>query len=249
VQVDLEEQARLFRESIKKLDDMPLDEGTRQAVGKVKPALIAYVDSATTVVSLAFTDRAAADTKMGDFMRAFKSLEKEMGALSELIETQAKDTQAESDATSAAAKLTILGVLALSVGVLLVIGWLTSRSIIGPIRAVQIAETVASGDLNSRIDVRGNDETARQAAHLATDTSETATQGGAAVGQVVHTMDEISQASQKIADIIGVIDGIAFQTNILALNAAVEAARAGEQGRGFAVVAAEVRTLAQRGGG
>jgi len=229
---------------------MPLDEGTRQAVGKVKQALIAYVDSATTVVSLAFTDRAAADTKMGDFMRAFKSLEKEMGALSELIETQAKDTQAESDATSAAAKLTILGVLALSVGVLLVIGWLTSRSIIGPIRrAVQIAETVASGDLNSRIDVRGNDETARQAAHLATDTSETATQGGAAVGQVVHTMDEISQASQKIADIIGVIDGIAFQTNILALNAAVEAARAGEQGRGFAVVAAEVRTLAQRGGG
>ena len=66
------------------------------------------------------------------------------------------------------------------------------------------------------------------------------------VGQVVETMDQITAASKKIADIIGVIDGIAFQTNILALNAAVEAARAGEQGRGFAVVAAEVRTLAQR---
>ncbi len=73
-----------------------------------------------------------------------------------------------------------------------------------------------------------------------------ANQGGEVVGRVVHTMDEISHSSRKIADIIGVMDGIAFQTNILALNAAVEAARAGEQGRGFAVVAGEVRNLAQR---
>jgi methyl-accepting chemotaxis protein len=73
--------------------------------------------------------------------------------------------------------------------------------------------------------------------------------GGKAVGNVVQTMDNIASSSRKIADIIGVIDGIAFQTNILALNAAVEAARAGEQGRGFAVVAAEVRTLAQRSAG
>mgnify|MGYP000258096234 CR=1 FL=1 len=74
----------------------------------------------------------------------------------------------------------------------------------------------------------------------------TAQRGGAVVHQVVHTMDEINHSSKKINDIIGVIDGIAFQTNILALNAAVEAARAGEQGRGFAVVAGEVRNLAQR---
>ena len=94
--------------------------------------------------------------------------------------------------------------------------------------------------------VRQNADTARMASQLATGASGVATQGGEVVGQVVTTMEEISSSSRKIADIIGVIDGIAFQTNILALNAAVEAARAGEQGRGFAVVAAEVRSLAQR---
>ncbi len=87
---------------------------------------------------------------------------------------------------------------------------------------------------------------ARQANQLAATASEVATRGGEVVLQVVKTMDEISTSSKKIADIIGVIDGIAFQTNILALNAAVEAARAGEQGRGFAVVASEVRSLAVR---
>jgi methyl-accepting chemotaxis protein len=94
--------------------------------------------------------------------------------------------------------------------------------------------------------VRQNADNARQANQLAITASEVATQGGAVVGEVVTTMGAINEASRKIADIIGVIDGIAFQTNILALNAAVEAARAGEQGRGFAVVASEVRTLAQR---
>jgi methyl-accepting chemotaxis protein len=89
-------------------------------------------------------------------------------------------------------------------------------------------------------------DAAHAANQLATTASAAATQGGAVVGQVVTTMEEISASSKKIADIIGVIDGISFQTNLLALNAAVEAARAGEQGRGFAVVAGEVRTLAQR---
>ncbi len=89
-------------------------------------------------------------------------------------------------------------------------------------------------------------EAARQANQLAAGAAETAQRGGQVVSQVVSTMNEINSSSQKISDIIGVIDGIAFQTNILALNAAVEAARAGEQGRGFAVVAGEVRTLAQR---
>jgi len=94
--------------------------------------------------------------------------------------------------------------------------------------------------------VRRNAEAAVQATQLASEASGVAGQGGERVGQVVATMDEISASSRRIADIVGVIDGIAFQTNILALNAAVEAARAGEQGRGFAVVAGEVRNLAQR---
>jgi len=94
--------------------------------------------------------------------------------------------------------------------------------------------------------VKQSADSARQADQLAVTAAEVAARGGAVVSQVVATMDDINTSSRKIADIIGTIDGIAFQTNILALNAAVEAARAGEQGRGFAVVASEVRSLAQR---
>jgi methyl-accepting chemotaxis protein len=94
--------------------------------------------------------------------------------------------------------------------------------------------------------VRNSADVARQASALAASASGTAEEGGRMVGAVVSTMNDIADSSRRIADIIGTIDGIAFQTNILALNAAVEAARAGEQGRGFAVVASEVRGLAQR---
>ena len=114
-------------------------------------------------------------------------------------------------------------------------------------QASSLEQTAASmEELNTTF--HKNDESSQHVSDLAAQAAKAAEQGGVVVGKVTHTMQEIDVSSKKIAEIIGVIDSIAFQTNILALNAAVEAARAGEQGRGFAVVAAEVRALAQRSG-
>jgi methyl-accepting chemotaxis protein-1 (serine sensor receptor) len=115
-------------------------------------------------------------------------------------------------------------------------------------QAASLQQTAASMEQMSST-VKANADTAHLATQLAGSASTAALKGGEVVGQVVETMRDITDSSKKISDIIGVIDGIAFQTNILALNAAVEAARAGEQGRGFAVVASEVRSLAQRSAG
>ena len=175
------------------------------------------------------------------------------GDLARRIDAQGEDELAQiaTDFNSFASKLS---------GVLLQI-----RDASGSVRVA--AEEIASGnqDLSSRTEltasnlqqttasmeqltetVRQNADAARQANQLVAQASSVAQHGGKVVGDVVSTMEQINSASRKISDIIGVIDGIAFQTNILALNAAVEAARAGEQGRGFAVVASEVRSLASR---
>ena len=188
--------------------------------------LDAAVNVAETVADgdLSTTFAAYPDDEVGKLMRALQSMN---GALSNVVSEVQQGTSAISTSSNEIAA----GNLDLS-----------SRT---EQQASSLEETAASmEELTST--VRQNADNASQANTLALAASEVAVRGGAIVGRVVDTMSSIDASARKIVDIIGVIDGIAFQTNILALNAAVEAARAGEQGRGFAVVASEVRTLAQR---
>ena len=307
-------------QSLEKIDQLELDAPTRAALQKTRPGLEAYASQASSLVKLAYEDRISAGGQLPAFTAAFKKVEQEMGALSDLIQERAQAAEAESRAVSERMAVLVTVGTVLAGLMLLVVAWLISRNIVRRLdSAVQVARTVATGDLSSRIHVQGSDEAAqllaalaamndnllrlvgtvrqssdsiaagtvqiangnqdlsqrteeqasnlqqtaasmeqlsaavrtnadstREASAMAADASSAAALSGHAVSELITTMGEITASSRRITDIIGVIDGIAFQTNILALNAAVEAARAGEQGRGFAVVAAEVRTLAQR---
>ncbi|MBU6995564.1 methyl-accepting chemotaxis protein [Ferrovum myxofaciens] len=166
-----------------------------------------------------------------DYQGIFERMKQDVNAAVEQLATLIQQVNDSADTINAACKEVASGSADLS-----------SRT---EEQAASLEETAASmEELTST--VKQNAENARQANQLARNAQDVATTGGAVVAQVVQTMGDIGACSKKIVDIIGVIDGIAFQTNILALNAAVEAARAGEQGRGFAVVASEVRNLAQR---
>jgi methyl-accepting chemotaxis protein len=208
------------------------------AIGAVAAVLVtrsitrpldAALDVAETVASgdLGHTFASYPKDQVGDLMRALETMN---GSLVRVVSQVQQGTNAISTASSEIAA----GNLDLSAR--------TEQ------QASSLEETAASME-ELTATVRQNADNAVQANGLAKTASDVAARGGAIVGQVVDTMGSIDASARKIVDIIGVIDGIAFQTNILALNAAVEAARAGEQGRGFAVVASEVRNLAQRSAG
>ena len=316
----LAEHLKLFQDALKANEELALTANIAQSIAQVRPLVDAYLKASQAGVALAFDSPDRSEANMAKFMEIYFAVEKEMAALSDLIEKNSTDTVSSAQADAERLKQLIMGVLLVSVLCASLIAAATIRSITSPLNAaVKVAQTVAAGDLSSRIEVKSKDETgqlfqalkdmndslanivgqvrtgtdtiatassqiaagnmdlssrteeqassleetaasmeeltsivkqnadnARQANQLAVSASSVAVRGGSVVSQVVDTMGAINASSKKIVDIIGVIDGIAFQTNILALNAAVEAARAGEQGRGFAVVAAEVRNLAQR---
>jgi methyl-accepting chemotaxis protein len=316
----LAEHARIFEQSLDRMEKGRLSDESRQALAAARPAVRQYAESARATIAAARVDLPSAYQAADDLQQRFEALEKQLAALSTSVEKNGAALNAETTDRLRTARLALAAVLALTTAAMVLASlWLAGRMTRPMRQAVAAADRLAQGDLGVRIEPAGNDETralmgsmarmreqladivrrvkanadqvatasaqiadgnqdlsnrteqqasalqqtastmqqlggtlvenaqsARQANDLVQGTSAVATRGGATMGQVVDTMKGINESSRRIGDIIGVIDGIAFQTNILALNAAVEAARAGEQGRGFAVVASEVRSLAQR---
>lgn len=321
IENELAEHVEIFHQAIKENETLPLKPEILRAMTSVRPLVDGYIKDSQAMVAIGFDNPAELETRLPKFMQTFAALEKEMEALSELIEKNSTDEAFAANTVSSFSKkfmtlifivasicltifsfLTIQAILKSVRQVLNAVDHLNSgngdltyrlpelngefaalgnalnrfvanlENIIGKVNASTVAISAASQqivvgnqDLSARSEsqassleetagsmeeltstVKQNAEHARHANQLVLNASDIALRGGAVVGQVVQTMTSIKDSSRKIVDIIGVIDGIAFQTNILALNAAVEAARAGEQGRGFAVVASEVRNLAQR---
>jgi methyl-accepting chemotaxis protein len=317
----LDEHIKSFNEALAENERLPLNGEIKQALGKVRPALDAYVKDSQLAVKTAFDAPAQAPARLQGFLESFRALEQEMAALSELIDNHSEKNAAAAEDAAHFADKVLFGFAFLALACLAAFTALIAGSILRSIRSVAVAvEQLNSGeadltyrvpplhgefaplavslnqfisnlehivqnineaaaqisagskeialgntDLSARTEeqassleetassmeelasaVKTNADNARQANETALSASAIAAKSGDMVTQVVETMDAINASARKIVDIIAVIDGIAFQTNILALNAAVEAARAGEQGRGFAVVASEVRTLAQR---
>ena len=309
-------------EAIATLDKTLTDEAGREHLKTIVQMRDKFRPLQQAFVALVNEDKK--DEAQLKFLFSMRPLQKKyFEALDAFVTYQDRQMASAGDDSTHLAQQTKLLILMIAVAAILVsalVGWLVTRSIVGPLRlAMGVTQRVAAGDLTSVMAGAGRDElgkmmdglrhmndslrqlvgavrvstdiidqtsqeiaagnhqlnertvdqahtlqettaamsdltaivqknadSTQEANALAASASQVAVQGGAVVSQVVQTMGSIHASSKKIADIIGVIDGIAFQTNILALNAAVEAARAGEQGRGFAVVAAEVRSLAQR---